>query len=74
MATSAETEQALDALAARIPQLLSDHPDNSDLWRAFAKEAERIKNSVSAVDREYVTRQIDTLSIEIVMLRLGRLR
>lgn len=40
----------------------------------FAKEAERIKNSVSAVDREYVTRQIDTLGIEILMLRLGRLR
>lgn len=46
-ASQATTDLAdrLDALEARLPQLIEDYPEPSDFWMAFAGEADAIEDS-----------------------------
>lgn len=54
----------LDALQARLPRLIAEHPLDSDFWVAFAREAEAIEDQSDEHTCEHVMQRISAMLAE----------
>jgi len=59
--TLAQLKAQLDALEARIPHLLVEHPDPADFWPAFAGEADLIADNAGQL-RELAEKRIQSMA------------
>ena len=61
--TTTDLADRLDALEARLPQIIEDHPDPGDFWMAFAGEADAIEDSAGRHARYVANRVRAMLSV-----------
>lgn len=54
----------LDALQAKLPQLVADHPADSDFWMVFAAEAEAIEDKANGETYAHVMHRINDMLAE----------
>lgn len=60
MKTEEELTQRLDALEAKLPQLMQDNPAPGDFWMAFARDADVIEDA-AAEHGALVSERIQTM-------------
>lgn len=61
MKSRAELDSMLDRLAQALPGMIAEHPDDADLWPAFACEADEIVDNAGRDDYEHVQARLDSI-------------
>jgi hypothetical protein len=64
MADLEDLNRRLDRLAAQLPQLIADYPDEGDFWMAFAGLAEAIEYKADEHTYPHVMQRINRMLAE----------
>ncbi|AGG89210.1 hypothetical protein R2APBS1_2089 [Rhodanobacter denitrificans] len=62
----AELESSIASLAARLPALRAEYPDNGDLMMAFAGEADVVQDAAGPADEAWVHERLSALLSEAI--------